>query len=532
VTVIAAGNRRADSDIGFAARIEHISKRFPGTRALIDAGLSVRTGEIHGLIGGNGSGKSTLIKIISGVYQADPGGTIEVGDSVVDAAEITPEFARSAGVRVVHQDLGVFEHMSVAENLALGAGFEMGLGGRIRWARLRRRAEALIEQFEIDARSDALVAELSQSTRALIAIARACQDMALHEGGGRGLLILDEPTASLPAHEVELLLNKLRSYADRGASIVYVSHRLDEVFRITDRVTALRDGRVVSTVATGALREHDLVELIVGAAVGALAPTIAAPPAAARTVLDVDRLSVGCLRDVSFSVSAGEVVGIAGLLGSGRSTLLRCLFGIQQPRSGGLRIDGVTIRPRTVREAIRSGIAYVPENRSDAGFFDLPIEHNLIAARVAEYRSGPRLRHRRARQDAMALIREFGVKAASSRAELATLSGGNQQKVILARWLSTEPTLLLLDEPDHGVDVGARGDIWRMVRSAAGHGMAVLVVTSDLEELARAVDRAVVIAGGSVIADVAHEQLTAKRLTQLVYFRGSQPPEDKESADV
>ncbi|CNF04360.1 ABC transporter ATP-binding protein [Mycobacterium tuberculosis] len=504
------------------ARATNISKFFPGTRALDHVSLEVRPGEIHGLIGGNGSGKSTLIKILAGIYTGDPGGRVEIGGRACGADEVTPEFARDNGLHVVHQDLGVFPDLSVAENLTLGNRYERRSSGLIRWSDVRRRAERLIEQFEIDVRPDDSMRAVRQSSRTLIAIARACQD---EQTRGSGLLILDEPTASLPAHEVAVLLEKLRSYAAAGQAILYVSHRLDEVLQLTDRVTALRDGENMGTFETAELDEDGLVELIAGPSarttISETSPKAIAridhEPSHARLV--VDGLRVGGLRDVSFRIARGEIVGIAGLLGSGRSTLLQSLFGLAPHTGGSVTVNGSDVRFTSVAQAMQAGVAYVPENRAEqAIFLDESVALNLAAGRTQEFKRGMRIRYRSLRNDAKRLIASFGIKAASVDSTIATLSGGNQQKVVMARWVSGEPRLLLLDEPSQGVDVGARAEIWRIVRDAASRGTSVLVVTSDFEELASVVDRAIVLREGTTIAELTRTELTAHSLTRLVYF--------------
>jgi ribose transport system ATP-binding protein len=497
------------------ASASNISKFFPGTRALTNVSLQVSPGEIHGLVGGNGSGKSTLIKILCGTYQGEPGGTVATGGHTVDAAEVTPEFARAAGVHVVHQDLGIFSDLSVAENLTLGARYETRLGTKVQWPAVERRAARLIEQFEIDARPRDLMRTLSQSSRTLVAIARACQDEA---SLGRGLLILDEPTASLPAHEVEVLFRKLRGYAEAGQAILYVSHRLDEILDLTDRVTVLRDGRNAGTFDSDALDEDLLVELIVGSAVAHSVPRPAAREHPTPR-LTVSGLASGPLQAVSLAVAPGEIVGVAGLLGSGRSTLLRTLFGLHPVRTGAVELDGRPIRFRNVSQAMAHGVAYVPENRAeDAAFLQDSVALNLVAGSTSKYYGHLRMRRGKLQADARRLVTQFGIKTAGVDAPLATLSGGNQQKAIMARWLSREPRLLLLDEPSQGVDVGARAEIWNVVREAAQRGTSVLVVSSDFEELAHVVDRAVVIRGGAITAELAASELSAARLTRLVYF--------------
>ena len=517
-------------------RASNISMYFPGTRALDRVSLDVRPGEIHGLLGGNGSGKSTLIKILSGIYVAEPGGVIEIGGHTSGSDELTPEFARHAGLHVVHQDLGIFPDLTVAENLALGNGFARRGPGLIRWPHVRKRAQELIDQFEIDARPDEPMRSVRQSSRTLVAIARACQDQ---DAGGAGVLILDEPTASLPAHEVDVLLGKLRGYAWAGQSILYVSHRLDEVLTLTDRVTTLRDGRNVGTFDTADLDEAGLVSLITGSSSASTTPggpggprvggeqvlplgeatSRPATPDAPSDGLVVEGLHAGGLRDVSFRVAPGEVVGVAGLLGSGRTTLLQSLFGTRSDVRGSVRLGGDPARLDSVSRAMGAGVAYVPESRLEqAVFLDESVALNLAAGRLRSFRRGPRIRYGDLVDDARRRVADFGIKTANVHATIATLSGGNQQKVVMARWIARAPRLLLLDEPSPGVDVGARAEIWRLVREAASRGTAVLVVTSDFEELASVVDRALVLRDGHIAAELSGEDLTAHNVTRTVYF--------------
>jgi ribose transport system ATP-binding protein len=498
-----------------AARASSISKRFPGTLALDAVDLRVRRGTIHGLLGGNGSGKSTLIKIMSGVYAAEPGGRLVIGATEGSTESWSAHLARQAGVHVVHQDLGVFADLSVAENLSLGHGYDTSMVGTVRWSRLHRRAAELIERFEIDAAPRTPLRSLSQSNRTLVAIARALQGGS-HEDS---LLILDEPTSSLPAHEVDQLHAHLRRFAAAGQAIVYVTHRLDEVLSLTDRVTALRDGRVVGNADTKTLSEDDLVRMIVGADIESLlehdAPRRRPEE---KPVLELRKLSTGPLRDIDLDVRRGEIVGIAGLLGSGRSSVLRTVFGAAAPASGSVLVGGKEVAFSHVRQAIEAGVAYVPENRADdAAFPDLPVYANITMARIRAYWRRWRMRKASMRSDARELIREFQVKAPSERAPFATLSGGNQQKVIVARWLAHRPILLLLDEPTQGVDVQARAEIYGLVRRAAEAGTSVVVVASDFEELAHVVDRAIVLRDGSVVGSLDGRQITAARLTQMAY---------------
>lgn len=495
-------------------RISHLSKTFPGTKALDDVSLEVRRGEIHALLGGNGSGKSTLIKILAGVYQGDPGGEISVGAHRWPAEAASPAKARSADLHFVHQNPGVFPDLTVSENLAIGRGFETGPLKVIKWRSTHRRTERLLERFHIRATPQTPVAALRPADRTMIAIARALQDQ---EGAHEGVLVLDEPTASLPAPEVDLLLDALRRYAADGQTILYVSHRLDEVLGISDRVTVLRDGRHAGTVDTDQVDEAGLIEMIVGRSLDRVFPDMP-EPSQGEVALEVRGLRTGPLQDVTFSLKRREVLGIAGLLGSGRSELLQAIFGAQPIEAGEILLEGRPVRFSHPRHAIRAGVAYVPEDRAaDAAFADMSVRENLSAARVGQYFRGLRLRHRLERDDARRSIREFLVKTPTDAAPLSTLSGGNQQKVIMARWLRLAPSILLLDEPTQGVDVNARAEIYSLVRAAVEAGTSVIVVTSDFEELAHVCDRALVLRNGRVAAELLPPQIDSGRLTELAY---------------
>ena len=496
-----------------AVRVSGVSKRYPGTVALDGVDLEIRPGEIHALMGGNGSGKSTLIKILCGVVPPERGGSIEIDGHRVPAADWSRETARAAGVHAVHQDLGVFLDLSVAENLTLGEGFARHRLGGIAWSEIHARAAALIRRYRIDAEPQTPMRSLSQANRTLVAIARALQ----HGTHDRGLLILDEPTAALPTAEADLLLGTLERFAGAGQAILYVSHRLDEIMRIADRVTVFRDGRSAGTFAAADLDEATLVRLIVGADL--TVPTVRPRRERAEVpALELKKVSVGPLRDVDLTVEPGEIVGLAGLVGSGRSSLLRSIFGVHPIASGSVLLNGRPVRSAGCRDAIASGVAYVPENRADdAAFAHLSIAANIVTPRIPAYWSLRGMRDGAIRTDARALMRSFIVRAASSEAPLSTLSGGNQQKVVLARWLGMAPRVLLLDEPTQGVDVGARSEIHALIRRAADDGLAVLMAASDPEEMAVVVDRAVVIRGGRIDLHLTRNELTAARLTTEIH---------------
>ncbi|HMA47973.1 MAG TPA: sugar ABC transporter ATP-binding protein [Frankiaceae bacterium] len=497
-----------------ALLVERVSKTFPGTRALREVSLEVRRGHVHALVGGNGSGKSTLVGVLAGVLRGDPGGTLAVGGHRVASERTSPAWARAAGLHVVHQHPAVFPDLSVAENIAIGRGFPTGPAGAIRRGRLRRRTQTLLERFDVHARPDTPVAELRPADRTMVAIARALQDQ---EGLHEGVLVLDEPTAALPHTDVDLLLAALRRYADAGQAILLVSHRLDEVIRAADRATVLRDGAVAGTLEAAALSEDRLIELIVGRALERVFPEM--PPVRGDEVaLAVRGLAGGPLRDVSFALRRGEVLGVAGLLGSGRTELLKMIFGAYPVRAGEIRLDGEPVHFDGVGAAMRAGVAYVPEDRGgEAAFLPMSVRENVSAAQVGAYWRRARLRHRQEAADARRCIEDFLVRASSDRAPMSTLSGGNQQKVVLARWLRRRPRVLLLDEPTQGVDVAARAEIYALVRAAVAAGTSVLLVTDDFEELSRVSDRVVVLAWGRVVAEVRPPHLGAARLTELAF---------------
>ena len=513
-------------------RVSGLTKRFGATLALDRAELSLRHGTVHGFVGGNGCGKSTTIKVLAGVHRADAG-TIEVAGQTWSADDYDPRAGRAAGLRFVHQDLGLFPELSIAENFALDAGYPTGAGSKISWRALRRRVAGLLENYEVAADPRTPVAALRPAQRTLVAIARALQDQ---EGDQRLILVLDEPTATLPQHESHVLLQAVRRRADKGQTVLIVSHRMPEVLSVCDDFTVFRDGRTVATLSGERPTERQLVDLMTGSVLAhtidvsttadaiagtdddapAPAPTPAAAAPAGDVVLDVRGLCGGPLRGVDLQVRRGEVVGIAGLVGSGRTSLLKTVFGDHAPAAGTVQVgaDGRDHAGTPARMA--AGVAYVPEDRGgEAAFADLTLRENLSATVVPRYWRPWGMARRRERADADGLVRTYGIKAASTEAPFAALSGGNQQKAILARWLRRDPSLLLLDEPTQGVDVMSRNDIYRVVRDTAARGCAVVVASSDLLELCALCDRVLVLADGVVATEVSGAELTVDRLTEL-----------------
>ena len=503
-----------------APRVTHLSKTFPGTLALDDVTMEVHRGTVHCLVGGNGSGKSTLIKILAGVYQGDPGGQIAVGMMTVAANRVTPAWARGAGLHFVHQSPAVFPSLTVAENLAIGRGFPTSPTGTVRWRSLWRHSQTVLDRFELDMSPRTMVEDLRPAERTMLAIARALQDQV---NTSEGILVLDEPTSALQAREVDLLIDALQHYAAAGQTILYVTHRLDEVVELADQVTVLRDGRVANTVSASGLTKDRLVELIIGRP---LEQALVEMPEAQGEdlVLEARALAGGPLNGVDLGLHRGEVLGIAGLLGSGRSELLKMLFGAYPIVHGTVKLDGHEARFANIGDAMDAGVALVPEGRDEAAFIDLTLRENLSAAQVHKYWSGLWLRHRVEAQDAQRSISDFVIKAASDRQSFATLSGGNQQKAIVARWLRQRPKVLLLDEPTHGVDVNARAEIYGLLRAAVDQGTSVVLVTSDFEELARVADRVLVLRDGQIAFELHAPDIDPQRLTELV-LSDTQPVE-------
>jgi len=498
--------------IELALDLRGVDKHFGGTKALRAASLAVRPGTVHALLGGNGSGKSTAIKILAGVYEADAGELTIFGENHL-LSGYTASTAAAAGLRFVHQDLGLFEDLSIEENFALDAGYPLNAFGAVRWTALRRQVAKVLSEYELDVDPRRPVHDLRPSDRTMVAIARALQGADTE----RLILVLDEPTASLAAHESNLLLEKVRRLADRGQTVIIVSHRLQEVLSVAHDFTVFRDGRVVGALVDAAPTEDELISIMAGGLAVALRPTGSESHTTGRPMLEVKALNSGPLRNVSFTAHEGEILGIAGLVGSGRSSLLQTLFGAFEPVSGSVTLGGAPYTPQTVADAMHSGVGMVPENRvREAAFMDRSVRENLSVAMLAEYWSSMWMPRSRENRNAEELIQRFGVKVGGPSALFSSMSGGNQQKVVIARWLQRRPRLLLLDEPTQGVDVMSRADIYATIRRSAEAGCTVIVASSDMSELHALCDRILVLARGRITQEVLASDLDVDGLTSLV----------------
>ena len=490
---------------GEALELAGVSKNYGPTRALRDVSFAVRSGRIHALLGGNGSGKSTLIKVLAGVVRAEPGGTVTrtVAGRQTETAigDLTPTISRGLGFRFVHQDVPIFAELSIAENLALGSRFELAPGGRIRWRRQYARAKRVLDDFGLDVSPKEPASRLGPAARTLLSICRALQDQA---DPGAAVLVLDEPTSALPRTDVAWLLSSLRRLADQGQTILWVSHRLDEVCRAADDITVLRDGVHQGTMPLGDKTVADLAELIVGHPVQRVTASSARDDA--PVLLAVSGLSAGAAQGVDLEVRQGEILGLAGITGSGRSSVLRAVYG-QLPRQGTVIIDGTELDGGRIQTARAAGVRFLPEERRLIGFADLSVAVNASTPDAGRYWRGF-LDRRAERKSGEDLIEQLGVRARSAEASLASLSGGNQQKVLIGAAIRSEPTVLLVDEPTQGVDVGARADIHGLIKDAVAKRGCAVVVSSDLEEMVDLCDRVLVLVAGRVVAELAGAEIT------------------------
>ncbi|MEW1843762.1 sugar ABC transporter ATP-binding protein [Nonomuraea angiospora] len=480
-------------------RIRGLRKRFGGVHALRGVDLDLRRGDVLALLGANGAGKSTLIKILAGVHHAD-------GGEVVVAGHPLGSQSASADMAFIHQDLGLVEWMTVAENIALGMGYARR-GGLISWRAVRRRCVDALRILAARLDPDEPIAHLTRAERSLVAIARA---LATHAR----IIVLDEPTAALSAAECERLFDVLRTLRDRGHGILYVSHRLDEVHRIADRVAVLRDGRLVSQGPLAGRDPAELVRDIVGR------EQRVRPRRARRTkgevLLSLDGVRAGRAGPVGFDLRSGEALGLVGLTGAGHVDLGRALAGAYPMAAGRALLAGSPYRPVSVAAAVGAGVGFVPGNRQEEGAAaDLSVRENLLANPGARGRSplSP-LSPRRERAETAAIVERLRVRPADPEAPFAALSGGNQQKVLIGRWLGARRRLLILEEPTAGVDVGAKPEIHRLLDEALAAGAAALLVSADFEEVANLCDRALVFARGTVTAELGGDALTVAALTR------------------
>ena len=485
----------------YILELKNISKRFSGVEVLHDVSFSLRSGEVHAMLGENGAGKSTLVKVVTGVHQPDSG-VIYLNGAPVHFGD-TRE-SRQAGIAAIYQELSLFPDLNVAENIFIGR-HPTTLGGRIDWRKLYAEAEKLLVSLGVHLDFKQKAHNLSIAQQQMVEIARAFSINAR-------ILIMDEPTSSLTLNEVDDLFRLVRRLRDEGTAIIFISHRLEELFELADRVTVLRDGAYVDTRQMKGVTRDDLIRMMVGRTITNMFPK--QDVKAGRVVLKVDHLTRdGAFRDISFDLREGEILGMAGLVGAGRTNVARTIFGVEPPTSGVIQLDGREIRITSPQQAIALGLAYVPEDRQLHGLFPpMNITANISMPVLQKYARRGWLRDKAERSAAFNAARQMEVRANNIWQKARELSGGNQQKVVLAKWLSTKPRILILDEPTRGIDVGTKAAVHALMSKLASEGMAILMISSELPEVLGMSDRVIVMREGSITCHFTRAEATQEKI--------------------
>jgi rhamnose transport system ATP-binding protein len=486
-------------------RAINITKSYAGVRALKDVSFELRKGEVHALIGENGAGKSTLIKIITGAVEADAG-VIEVNGAAI--THNTPRLAKASGIAAIYQQPALFADLTVAENIALGLE-QASLWQRVDWKARRQKAAELLEQVGARIDTQTLAGELTMPEQQLLEIARAL-------GAEANMLIMDEPTASLSEEDAQNLFKVIRKLRASGVGILYISHRLEELPVIADRVTVLRDGSTIATREMAEVGRQELIRLMVGRELSAVFPKRFVE--LGEVVLELRRL--GCaatgVKDINLSLRAGEIVGLAGIVGAGRTELARVIFGLTPADEGEILLGGKSLHIKSPAQAIAEGVAYLPEDRRHHGVIpDMPISANITLASLGKLSRFGALDFGREKEMAAAYTEQLGIKTPAIFAPVATLSGGNQQKVALSRWLAIKPSVLILDEPTQGIDVGAKSEIHALMTDLAAQGAAILMISSELPEILGMSDRVCVMRNGTIVATVNRTDATQQKILAL-----------------
>jgi ribose transport system ATP-binding protein len=492
-----------------------IRKAFPGTQALQDVSFQVLPGEVHALVGENGAGKSTLMHILSGVLQPDSGETLIQG---VRTKIHHPKEAQDLGIGTVFQELSLIPNLSVAENVFPNRAPTRNIG-LVNWGALYNRTQDLLEPFQVDINPKTLVRHLNVSNKQIVEIAKALSLEAK-------ILLLDEPTAALSPDEVHILFKLIRHLKENGLAIVFISHRVQEIFEIADRVTILRDGERVGTYAISELSPDQMVQLMVGRALQDLEVQKARQDF--KEILRVEELSgEKAFQEVSFTLRKGEILGLAGLKGAGRPEVARAIVGADQPSAGKIFVEGKQVSIHSPADALRYGIGYLPEERKLQGLFlQLAVSHNIVVANLKRFSRYGLMDAQREKATARGYVEQLDIRTPSVEQLVGRLSGGNQQKVMLAKWLLTNPKILIVDEPTHGIDVGAKIEIHALLSDLSSQGVGILLISSELPEILSLADRIVVMHEGRITGELPASEASEEKIIALASGHVSQLQED------
>ncbi|HHY46420.1 MAG TPA: ATP-binding cassette domain-containing protein [Firmicutes bacterium] len=482
--------------------MEGISKAFPGVQALNNVNFDVHGGEVHAMVGENGAGKSTLIKILGGVYQKDSG-RILIDGNEVDISN--PHSAQNHGISIIHQEFSLVSGLDVGKNIFLGKEPRIPILPLVNWRKVYAETKNLFERLGVNIDPKASVASLTVGQQQMVEIAKALNSNAW-------VIVMDEPTSALTDSEKATLFGIIRQLREKGVGIVYITHRMAEIFEIADRVTVLRDGQYVGTRAVSETNESEIIQMMVGRELGDIFKREPAP--VAEEVLRVEHLTrYGAFRDISFSVRRGEVLGLAGLMGAGRTEVVRCIFGLDRPDEGRILINGREVHITSPREAIAAGIGLVPEDRRREGFVPLmSVQQNLALPSLPEMNRAGWVDRQKEESLAVRYISGLNIKTPHTRQRVMNLSGGNQQKVVLGKWLARNPRLLILDEPTRGIDVGAKAEIHALIERLAKQGLAILLISSELPEIMGVCDRIIVLHEGEVTGEFTRDEATQEKI--------------------
>ena len=487
--------------------IKDVSKHFPGVKALDHVSLSIRRGEVHALSGENGAGKSTLIKILTGVYTYDEGSIVFDGSPV--AFKSTNE-SQKAGIGSVYQELNMIPYLSVAENIYIGD-YPMGKTG-IEWKELYENAQNQLDSLNIDVDAKKQLNELSTAQQQMVSIVRAVSRDCK-------LIILDEPTSSLDTKEVKTLFSLVRQLKEKGVAFIFITHRMEEIYQICDRITVLKDGHFIGTYQAEDLNQYQLVTLMVGREITQQRKqTYFSPEKDQNYVVEVRNLAKKPkVKDVSFGISRGEIVGLAGLLGSGRTEVAEMLFGSEMPDAGEILYEGILQKNISPTKAVRAGLAFCTENRRLDGIVpNMSVKNNIVLACMKQISRLGFVISRKRLALVNRYIEELRIKTPTPEQRIRNLSGGNQQKALLARWMATNPKLIILDEPTRGIDVGAKQEVERLVQQIASQGIGVLLISSEIPELVRNCDRVIVLRDGEQVGELAGAQISEEAIMQII----------------